>query len=256
MKKDIRIISPITTKGIRTLDDVAPYVRDDLSFSQVELDVGPPSVECEFDEVLCMPDTLRKAMEAERDGASAIVVDCMADPAVRACREVVRIPVVGPCETSMHIASMLGHKFAVVTTMDNSKPLFFNAARLYGLADRMTRVRAVNVPVLDIASDSAVLFARMAEESLKAVLEDDADVVVFGCTGFCGGAGAIGKHLRQQLGRDIPVIDPIPASVLFASTLVEAGLVHSEKTYAAPAQKRNIGYDMPPLRAPSCGAAA
>jgi allantoin racemase len=256
MKKDIRIISPITTKGLRTLEDVAPFVREDLSFSQVDLDVGPPSVECEFDEVLCMPDTVRKAIEAERDGAHAIVVDCMGDPAVRACREVVRIPVVGPCETSMHIASMLGQRFAVVTTMDASKPLFFNAARLYGLSDRMTRVRAVNVPVLDIASDAARLFTRMAEESLKAVLEDDADVIVFGCTGFCGGADAIRTHLRERLGREIPVIDPIPACVLFASTLVEAGLTHSEKTYPAPAPKQNIGYDMPPLRRVSSGVAA
>jgi allantoin racemase len=254
MKKDIRIISPITTKGLRTLDDVAPFVRDDLSFSQVDLDVGPPSVESEFDEVLCMPDTVRKAIEAERSGAHAIVVDCMGDPAVRACREVVRIPVIGPCETAMHIATILGNRFAVVTTMDSVKPMFFNAARLYGVTDRMTRVRAVNVPVLEISRDPALLFTRMAQESLRAVVDDDADVIVFGCTGFCGGADAIRAYLREQLGRDIPVIDPIPASVLFASTLVEAGLTQSEKTYPAPAVRRNIGYDMPPMREPPYGA--
>ena len=32
-------------------------------------------------------------------------------------RETVRIPVLGPCQTGMHIAGMLGHKFSVVTVM-------------------------------------------------------------------------------------------------------------------------------------------
>lgn len=245
MNKHVRLITPIITKGIRTLDDVAPLVRPDLAISQTVLDVGPPSIECELDEALAVPDTVCKAILAEREGVDAIVVDCMGDPGVRACREVVDIPVLGPCETSMHIAAMLGHRFAVVTTMDSSKPQFVNNAKLYSLADRMAPVRAVNVPVLDIDKDAEYLFRRMAEESLAAVREDEADVIVFGCTGFCGGADAIRTYLREQLGYDVPVIDPVPATVLMAATLVETGLTQSGRIYPRPAVKANVGYTIP-----------
>lgn len=247
MKKDIRIITPIITRGIRTLEDVAPFARPDLSFSHTELDFGSPSIECEFDEVLSMPDTVRKAIEAERDGAAAIIIDCMGDPGIRACREAVCIPVLGPCETSMHLATMLGEKFTVVTTMDASKPQFVNNAKLYNVSERMASVRAVNVPVLDIEKDPAGLHLRMAQESLRAVCEDGADVIVFGCTGFCGAADIIRRHLRESLKFAVPVIDPIPATVLVAASMVDAGLAHSKKTYPTPVMKRNKGYDMPPF---------
>jgi allantoin racemase len=247
VKKDIRIVTPIITRGIRSLDDVAPFVRPDLVFSHVLLDCGPPSIECEFDEVLSMPDTVRKAIEAERDGAAAIIIDCMGDPGVKACREAVSIPVLGPCETSMHLAAMLGQKFTVVTTVDSAKPMLVNNAKLFGVADRLASVRVVNVPVLDIGKDAGVLYSRMAEESLKAVLEDDADVIVLGCTGFCGAGEAVRQYLLEKLNVAIPVIDPIPATVNIAASLVDAGLAHSKKTYATPAPKKNIGYDMPPF---------
>lgn len=245
MRKNIRLITPIVTKGIRTLADVAPFVRPDLSITHTLLDSGPPSIECEFDEVLSMPDTVRKAIEAEREGVSAIIVDCMGDPGVRACREVVSIPVLGPCETSMHVAAMLGQRFTVVTTVDSAKPQFVNNAWLYGVADRMVSVRAVNIPVLDLDKDLDILHTRMAEESAKAVVDDGADVIVFGCTGFCGAAEGIRLHLRNQLNVAIPVIDPIPTTVLLAGSLVDAGLTQSKRTYSTPVVKQNVGYDMP-----------
>ena len=248
MTKDIRIITPITTKGIRTLEDVALFIRPDPAFSQVGLDFGPPSIESEFDEVLCMPDTVRKAIEAEQDGAAAIVIDCMGDPGVKACREAVSIPVLGPAETSMHLAAMLGQKFSIVTVLDSVKPLFVNLAKIYGVADRMASIRVVDVPVLEIEQDPAGLRQRLAEASLKAVLEDDADAIVLGCTGFCGCAEAIRQHLLGRIGMNIPVIDPIPVTVLMAASLVDAGLAHSKKTYATPTQKNNIGFPMPPFR--------
>jgi allantoin racemase len=250
VKKDIRLITPIITKGMRNLDEVAPFSRPDLTFSMVQLDHGPPSIECEFDEALCIPDTIRRALEAEREGVSAIIIDCMGDPGLRACREAVSVPVLGPCEVSMHLATMLGECFTVVTTMDCSKPMLVNNAKLYNVAQRMARVRAVNVPVLDIQKDITMLQRRMAEEAERAVREDGADVIVLGCTGFLGLATKIREHLLATFKVTIPVIDPIPATVLAAAAVVDAGLTHSKKTYGTPAVKRNIGYEMPPFRQP------
>jgi len=245
MKKHIRLITPITTKGFRKLDDVLPFERPDLEFSHTEIDSGPPSIECEFDEMLCVPDTVRKAMEAEREGVSAVVIDCMGDPGLKACREAVSIPVLGPAETSMHLAAALGERFSIVTVLDSVKPLFSNLARMYGVSDRLASIEVVNTPVLEIEKDPGSLHAKLAHASRRAVVEEDAHAIVLGCTGFFGCAEAIRRHLRQELGVSITVIDPIPLTVTVAAAVVDAGLSHSKKTYGTPATKRNVGYAMP-----------
>lgn len=246
-KKNIRIITPITTRGIRTLDDVTPFERADLTISHTEIDIGSPSIESEYDEAMSLPGTIAKAIEAEQEGVDAIVIDCMGDPGLKACREVVSIPVLGPAETSMHLAAMLGLTFSVVTVLDSVKPIFHNLAKIYGVADRMASIRVVNIPVLEIEADLARLNTQLAEAALKAVTEDDAHVIVLGCTGFFGCAEAIHEHLLKKLHMDIPVIDPIPATVLVAAALVDARLTQSKKTYAMPPQKKMIGFTMPPF---------
>jgi allantoin racemase len=245
LKKNIRIITPVTTKGIRTLDEVAPFERPDLTISQTDIDMGPPSIESEYDEAMSLPGILAKAIEAEREGVSALVIDCMGDPGLKACREVVSIPVLGPCETSMHLAAMLGETFSVVTVLDSVKPMFYNHAKLYGVAERMASVRVVNISVLDIEKEMETLNCRLAEEAYKAVTEDGAHAIVLGCTGFFGCAEAIHKYLTEKIGVNIPVIDPIPATVLLAASMVDAGLAQSKKTYATPPQKPMVGFNMP-----------
>ena len=94
-KTIIQLITPIVTRGIRTLDDIEPFLRKISEIRHSLLDQGPASIECEFDEALSLPDTIRKAIEAEQSGANAIIIDCMGDPGIHACREVVSIPVLG-----------------------------------------------------------------------------------------------------------------------------------------------------------------
>jgi allantoin racemase len=40
-----------------------------------------------------------------------VVIDCMGDPGLFGARECVSIPVLGPMQTAMGIAAMMGHKF-------------------------------------------------------------------------------------------------------------------------------------------------
>jgi len=54
-------------------------------------------------------------IEAEKEGYDAVVISCFMDPGVREARSVVNIPVLGPGETSMMYATLLGSKFGVVT---------------------------------------------------------------------------------------------------------------------------------------------
>ncbi len=243
-KTIIQLITPIVTRDLRTLDDVAPLERDDLEIRHSLLDQGPSSIESEFDEALSLPDTICKAIDAERSGANAIIIDCMGDPGLHACREVVSIPVLGPCQTAMHVASMLGHRFGFVTVLDRLRPLIDNLAATYGLSGNFASFQAVDIPVLELAHDMNALNAALANKALTAINEDHADYIILGCTGFLGCATAMRSALLKA-DRDVPVIDPIPLAVHMADALVKTGLSHSKLTYPEPSIKHIAGFDMP-----------
>lgn len=150
MKTKIHIVTPIITKGIRSLDDVKPLEDYGIEISHSLLDAGPSSIECEFDEALALPDTINKCVEAEASGASAIFIDCMGDPGVKAAREQVTIPVFGPMETSIHTAAMLGQRISVVTVADSVVPMLRNLSKIYGLSEKMVSYRVIDMPVLAI----------------------------------------------------------------------------------------------------------
>lgn len=240
----IHIATPVTTRGVRSLDDVAHLVHDGLEISHSILESGPPSIESEYDEAFAVPATIAEAIKAERAGADAVIIDCMADPGVKAAREMLSVPVLGPGETSMHLAAMLGQRFGYVTVLNSVKPMVRNLARLCGVQERLTSLKAVDIPVLELESRIGEAKQRLGECALEAVEQDDADVVILGCTGFLGCASAIGTYLAER-GHRIPVIDPIPATVCIAEGIVRAGLTHSKHCFPQPRPKAMVGYRMP-----------
>jgi allantoin racemase len=248
MQTRIELITPIITEGIRTLDEVASFLRPDLTITQCLLRQGPASIESCFDEALSVPDTIRRAIDAEQSGANALIIDCMGDPGLHACREAVTIPVVGPGQTAMHVASMLGHRFSFITVLDRLHSLVSNLVASYGLQQNYASFRAVDVPVLDIGVDLGHLTSALAREAIAAVERDGADAIVLGCTGFLGCAGSMRQTLFEK-GLDVPVIDPIPLAVHVADALVKTGLSHSKRTYPRPGRKRLAGFSFPEFAA-------
>ena len=250
MKKHVRVVTPITTKGFRDLSEFKALEGPDLHISHSEIDLGPASIECEFDEAMALPGTIAKIIEAEREGAQAVVIDCMGDPGMKAGRECVNIPVIGPCESAMHMASMLGHTFSFVTVLGRLRPMIEHLAEQYGVPGKMASVRSVDIPVLELEQDLDRTKAALAEVAVRAVEEDGADAIVFGCTGMLGCADAVRAGLLAK-GYDVPVIDPVPLAVRMAAALIESGLSHSKITYENPPIKPLAGYEMPPLNVTS-----
>lgn len=246
MKSIIHVITPIITAGFRNVEDFKACERDDLEVTSSTLEKGPASIESEFDEALAIPDTIRLAIEAERNGAHAIVIDCMGDPGLNACREAVSIPVLGPCQTAAHVATMLGHRFSFITVLNRLRPMLDHIISSYGLTSSYAAFEAVNVPVLDINHDPGKLGRALGEKAVKTVRESHAGAIILGCTGFMGLAEVIDETLRAE-GIEVPVIDAIPLTIRMADTLVKTGLTHSKYIYPPPGKKDIAGYPMPDL---------
>ncbi|MCP4386375.1 MAG: hydrogenase expression protein HupH [Hyphomicrobiales bacterium] len=242
----VRVVTPITSRGFRLPEHFDGVLGPQDTVSHVEIDRGPASIECEFDEMLSVPDTVRRIIEAERDGVDAVVIDCMGDPGLKAGRECVTIPVLGPCETSMNLACMLGNNYSVITVLERLRGQFENQAKVFGAWEKFASVRAVDIPVLELEGDPEGTRQTLTEQALLAVEKDGADVIIFGCTGMMGCAEAVQAGLLKD-GYEVPVIDPVPATIRVAAALVASGLSHSKRAYELPPNKPVTGYDIPPL---------
>lgn len=240
----IRVVIPIVAEGFRNHEDFRRLASPGTEISVAQIERGPASIETAFDTALATPDTIRLIREAERDGMDAVVIDCMDDPGMEAGRELVSIPVVGPSQASMHLAAMLGHRFSIVTILDErSVAPFENQARAYGVYEKLASVRWVAIPVLKLDRDRERLVHDLVQESAAAIGRDGAHVIIFGCTGMLGYAQQVRQGLERLGHGSVPVIDPVPAAVRVAEALVDLRLSHSKRSYPPPPKKRIMGFD-------------
>jgi len=214
-----------------TRKEISLLAPSNLKYEVRSLPMGPASIESEFDDQVATPWALEEIVKAEQEGFDAVVVSCMRDVAVRAAREVVRIPVVGPSQTCMAVASTLGDKFGVITVVKNTVPFFIRKAREHGMVENLAGVRSIEVPVLDLDSRKGEVAKALASESQKLVDDYKADTIILGCTGLVGMA----REVQRRIG--VPVLDPTPIAVKYAELLVATGTTHSLQAYPKPPAK-------------------
>ncbi|MFK7878156.1 aspartate/glutamate racemase family protein [Roseobacter sp.] len=236
---NICIITPIITKGFRdaaALHDLAPTR---VKLTHTTLAQGPASVESAVDEVLAGPGVVDAAYRAEADGAGAIVIDCMLDPALEAAREAVSRPVVGCGEAGLTSAAAFG-RFSVVTVLQRQDHAFFRLAAGLGVADRLVSVLGIGVNVLDLDSARDAAIAATVEACKTARDQDGAEAIVFGCTGMLGYA----KETADALGwPEERVIDPLPNAIRIAAAAVEAGQFTDKLRHPFPEKKCVVGFE-------------
>lgn len=206
----------------------------ETEIDSVGIDKGPSSIESRYDEIFSMPEIVKRVKEAEAEGVDACVINCFGDPGVRVSREVVNIPVLGPCESSLLIASSLCDRFSVITVLKSVSGLIYENSKISGVSEKLASVRAVDIPVLELHQDNEQTAVALYEEGKKAIEEDGAEVLILGCTGMTGMA----ERLSKELG--VKVIDPLPTAVKLAETLVSLGLTHSKLAFPTPADKVRV----------------
>lgn len=229
----IALINPNTTAGMtRTCVAAAEQVKaagtDIVGLTPTD---GPASIEGPYDEAFALPGLIRTALQAERDGADAIVVACFDDPGLEPLRAALRVPVVGIVEAGMHATASIAERMAVVTTTDRSLARIRELAHRYGVAERCAVV-AADVPVLALEVGG---YAPVRAAAERAVAEG-ADAILLGCAGMADWVAA----LRRDLG--LPVIDGVAAAVKHAEGLVAQGLRTAKRgAYQFPAHKPFAG---------------
>lgn len=144
---------------------------------------------------------------------TAVVIACFDDTGLWELRARKRVPVLGIGEAAYHVASIAAEKFSVVTTLPISVPILEDNITRTGLSGRCARVRAANVPVLDLeipGSDARLRVEREIEAALEA---DQIGAIALGCAGMADLASDLSARFK------IPVIDGVASSVKLAEAI-------------------------------------
>ncbi|PUA31586.1 MAG: hypothetical protein B9J98_05825 [Candidatus Terraquivivens tikiterensis] len=233
----IKVIVPVSTDVWNDMirDAYEKHKDSDTSIDIINIKTGPESIEQIYDDVWAGLPTLLEVEKAEKEGYDAVIVYCFGDPALTAAKEAVDVPVVGLCEPSIHVASMLGRKFSVIGVGGKvAYGLMLDNAAVYGLSHKLASVRITDIKVLDIKKEFSKLVDALAEEGKKAIEMDGADVLVLGC----GSLLNLAEMLEKRLG--VPVIDPGLVALKTAEMFAKLKLKQSKKAYATPYHKKRI----------------
>ena len=207
---DIMIINPNSSKE---MTEAIQKIADDFSQGEFNVTCKPTSGAPEFietyeDQVKSAPGMMQLLKENEGN-YDAFIVACHCDPNLDTMKEISTKPVVGIGEASMKIASMLGHRFSVISASLHSIPNKEALIRKYHLQDVVASIIAPLDETKGYDDEESIIQAAKA-----AIEEDMAEVIVLGCAGMAG----LDKRLQKKLG--VPVLDGVVCALIIAAGLV------------------------------------
>lgn len=217
----------VARRGAILKEWAAPDTEVDIR----RVEEGPASIESMYEEYLSIPAAAQAVFQLEQEGYDAAILGCAGDPGLDAMREITsKMLVVGPGQTSYQTAAMLCHHFSVLTIADSMIDTSYELGYKAGVLAKLASVRAVEVPVLELASDRAATMEKIIAEGRAAMIEDRAQALVLGCMSM--GFLQVAEEVQEALG--IPVINPSRVALAMAEGLVRSGLSHSKKSFALP----------------------
>ena len=205
------------------LEMTASIQKTAENFSNSEYEVicesspgSPPFIETHEDQIKTAPGMIQLVRKNE-NLCDAFIVACHCDPNLDVIKEITTKPVVGIGEASMKIASMLGHRFSVLSSDKHAIPNKETLIQKYNLQNSLASVRAPEKKM-----ENSTVEEKFLQVAQKAIEEDMAEVIVLGCAGMTG----LAETIQHELG--IPVLDGVVCGLIIASGLVKSNISTSK----------------------------
>lgn len=198
------IINPNSTASMtKAMLVQARRASPDLAFEGWTSQDGPPAIQGEADGEAARVPLLRLVERASSQGAEGIIVGCFDDTALDEAADLADCPVIGIGQASYHYAALRNWRFSVVTTLSVSKPIIQSNIERYGFGHIISKVRASEIPVLELEANPCLAGKLVAQEALAAQEEDGISAVILGCAGMVEVADTVRSELSTT------VIDPV-----------------------------------------------
>lgn len=194
--------------------------------------ISAQGVHNELDYEVSTPALVRKAVWAEQNGYDAVIQSNNFDPGVEASRLAVRIPVIGLCRTSVHVAATLADRIGITTPFDGYTLHTRRLLQRYGLLQFVTDIRSLSLPGIphgsEVSAQRPVIFRRAVELMRALVDETQAECIV-----PLGGAVipyiVSPTDLEREVG--VPVLNPKAIGIRIAEMCAQFGMSQSPITY-------------------------
>lgn len=148
--------------------------------------------------------SLKKSILENKDKYEIFILACHLDPNLQALREETKQTILGIGECSLLFCKMMGKKFSIVGSSDNTVELKNDMVSRYGAEDCLDYI---GYPEGD---SSESLVDRLSDASKKAIDNHNSDVIVLGCAGFVD----FDSYIESKIDRD--VIDGVIVSLMTA----------------------------------------
>ena len=177
-----------------------------------------------YNTLKCINAAVERIIKAEQQSYDAAVLSCMLDPGLLEARSIVDIPVTATFESAAHVACMMGKRFSVVSTDPMTVGgIDMRLVDLYGVRSKVASLRWIGITACDLYPEitpTEEIARRVVEVSKKCVEEDQAEVIIPGCT-------IIGSIFTKVFKKDpidvigAPVIDPMIVAFKQAEMMVD-----------------------------------
>ena len=172
------------------------------------------------DLAICTTESIKIAWQ-NRNNYDGIIVAGFSVVGVDAMKDILEIPVLGIAEASYHMASLISHRFTVLTGTSKWTPPKDDYVRALGVETKVASFRTYSE--WNESDSFEELKARLLSIARTAMAEDGAEAVILGGGPLVG----YGKLLQEELG--IPVIDPTIAAFKLMESMIALGYSQSKK---------------------------
>lgn len=243
MGKRVKMIFPVpmseATRPMVESQLPPEFRRSDIDISFVGAGSTITLADSYYDMAIMELAVIQAGIQAQEDGFDAVCINTVSDSGLAALRSRLSIPVLSPGQSAFHVASMLGHKFSILTMWERWFPLYRKTLKEYGLESRVASIRAIEVrpdTVELLSGKEDIVFARLEETALKAIREDGADVIVLGSTTMHQSHAYLASRLP------VPVLNPGVIAYKLCEMFLDLGLTHSKKAYPSPETLKDAAF--------------
>ena len=239
--------------------DVAPFLAD------VEWDVhtgarsthGNWPVETKEEFMSVGANRLALVKEAcERGKYNGVVLLGGGDPGYMEAREMGRrygVPVTTCGHAQMLVATMLGNKFSIVDISETHNMQMYNLVVQYRMTEKCASIRNVNFPLPKphlpddrpiqrerdkaLRGESSEMLEESIAQSVAAIEEDGAEVIMLGCSAAYWMQPLLHKRLNE-MGWEIPVLEGYRCAIEQAKLMVSLGVDASGLAFPSERPKK------------------
>ena len=190
-------------------------------------DSGPISIESAVEEEMSVSGLLRGLLKYQNQ-YDAAVLGCFGDPGLRAARELVKIPVIGPAESSISFSLQIADSFGILVALERDVPTARAMVARYEMSHKLAAIQPLSIPVLELAKNK-----RRTEKELMRAAElaesHGAECLILGCMSLA--FLSADELIEGKV--NVPLLNPAKIAIKTAEVFAQLKMHHSGKSYPA-----------------------